>query len=42
VVAASQDVRRLSSALERLAIDVDEDPYSFIFEQSRPTVEVAP
>lgn len=42
VMSASQDVRRLSIALERLATEVEEDPYNFVFDQSRPTVEVAP
>ncbi|MFZ4121496.1 MAG: MlaD family protein [Caulobacterales bacterium] len=39
---AAQDIRRLSVALERLAGEVEEDPYGFVFDQSRPTVEVRP
>jgi phospholipid/cholesterol/gamma-HCH transport system substrate-binding protein len=39
---ALQDVRRLSGALERLTGEIEADPYGFVFDGSRPTVEVAP
>jgi phospholipid/cholesterol/gamma-HCH transport system substrate-binding protein len=42
VTAAAQDLRRLSNALERVTVEVDNDPYGFLFSQSRPTVEVRP
>jgi phospholipid/cholesterol/gamma-HCH transport system substrate-binding protein len=42
VAAAARDLRRLSVAVEGLAVEVEEDPYNFVFNQSRPTVEVRP
>lgn len=42
ITLAAQDLRRLSVSLERLASEVEEDPYGFVFDRSRPTVEVRP
>jgi phospholipid/cholesterol/gamma-HCH transport system substrate-binding protein len=42
VAAAARDLRRLSVAVEALAVEVQADPYNFVFDQARPTVEVRP
>jgi phospholipid/cholesterol/gamma-HCH transport system substrate-binding protein len=42
VAAAARDLRRLSVTVEALAEEVQADPYNFVFDSSRPTVEVRP